>query len=412
MPRSDPQLNHLRVLIMARLFIGTFFLFYAQFVFHVERIVFYGIIAAISLLSAFYLLWLVSGVYRRGLALTQIFCDLLLESAIVYYTGGADSLFAPIYILSILSAGFLLSPWASFYIATAASVCFIAVVLSVYFHLVFSPLPFPDPEFGGRQDLIYLFYASYVRITVFFLVAILTYYFSRMIQKLEDKMKTQERLVFLGEVASNIAHEIRNPLASISGSVELLGNQLRAHLSEKQQKLMTAVVDESERIKRIFNGLLDYSRIPVLELERISVEDLLEKIVLLVGHQDGFNPRIQLNCRYQGKRFKIKADPEYMKEAVMNVISNALQAMPGGGELTIDALRIRNEIRISIIDTGEGMDRKALKNLFIPFKTTKTGGTGLGLAQTYRIINEHGGRITVQSRRGRGTRFDLYLPAV
>lgn len=411
MLRPDPQLNHMRVLIMARLFIGTFFLFYAQFVFHVERIVFYGIIAAISLASAFYLLWLVSGIYLRGLALTQIFCDLLLESVIVYYTGGADSVFAPIYVLSILSAGFLLSPRASFYIATAGSVCFVAVVLAVYFHWMFSALPFPDPEFGGRQDSIYLFYASYVRITVFFLVAVLTYFFSRMIQKLEDKMKTQERLVFLGEVVSNIAHEIRNPLASISGSVELLAKQLHSNLSEKQQKLMTAVVDESERIKRIFSGLLDYSRVPALELEPVSVADFLDKIILLIQHQTDFSPRIRVNCRYEGKHFKMKADPEYVKQALMNVMVNGCQAMPEGGELTIDALRIRNEIRISISDTGEGMDRKVLKNLFIPFKTTKNGGTGLGLAQTYRIINQHGGRVTVQSQKGQGTRFDIYLPA-
>ena len=412
MPRPDPKLNRLRILIMARLFIGTFFLFYAQFVFHVERIIFYGIIAAISLLSAFYLLWLISGIYLRGLALTQIFCDLILESVIVYYTGGADSLFAPIYILSILSAGFLLSPGTSFYVAVASSICFVAVVLPGHFHWSFPLLLPPDPEFNGRQDPIYLFYSSYVRITIFFLVAILTYYFSRMIQKLEDKMKTQERLVFLGEVASNIAHEIRNPLASISGSVELLAKQLRTDLSEKQQKLMTAVVDESERIKHIFNGLLDYSRVPVLELEGISTEHFLDQIVLLIQHQDGFNSRIKINRRYLGKRFKMKADPEYVKQAVMNVISNAFQAMPQGGELTIDALRIRDEIRISILDTGEGMDRKALKNLFVPFKTTKMGGTGLGLAQTYRIITQHGGRITVESAKGRGTRFDLYLPVV
>ena len=95
----------------------------------------------------------------------------------------------------------------------------------------------------------------------------------------------------------------------------------------------------------------------------------------------------------------------------MNVILNACQAMPRGGELTLDALRLRDEIRISILDTGEGMDGKMLKNLFTPFRTTKTGGTGLGLAQTYRIVNQHGGRITVMSKKSCGTRFDLYLPA-
>ncbi|MBI4372573.1 MAG: hypothetical protein HY585_02450, partial [Candidatus Omnitrophica bacterium] len=207
--------QRIRVLIFARLFIATVFLFYAQFVFPTERILFYSIIAACCGLSIIYVLWLISAKHLTALAWFQIVCDLLLESALVAYTGGADSLFATIYVLSILSAGPVLSPAAGFFVAAGSSICFIGAVI------LYNSGGITVAEPAGRRDLIYLFYASYVRITVFFLVAILTYYFSRMIQKLEDRVKTQERLVFLGEVISSIAHEIRNPLASISGSVEL-----------------------------------------------------------------------------------------------------------------------------------------------------------------------------------------------
>ena len=289
--------NRLRVLIFARLFIAAFFLFYAQRVFPTDALVFYSVIVATTLLSAFHVLWLSVGQGLRILAWFQIVCDLILESALVYYTGSADSLFASIYILTILSAGLIIAPAASFYVAAGSSVSFLlAVFLEPPVSVSFSGL-----WQEARRDVVYLFYASYVRITVFFLVAVLTYFFSQRIRKLEDKMKSQERLVFLGEVVSTIAHEIRNPLASISGSVELIQKQLDEKLNEKQRKMMNAVVDESERIKGIFSGLLDYARLPELHLEEIKITSFLDDVFLLMSHQHSFNSKVKVDALYKSR---------------------------------------------------------------------------------------------------------------
>ena len=256
----------------------------------------------------------------------------------------------------------------------------------------------------------YLFYSSYVQVTVFFLVAVLTYYFSRMIRRLEDQMKTQERLVFLGEVASNIAHELRNPLASISGSIELIVKQLGSQLNEKQRNLMQAVVDESIRVKHLFNGLLDYARVPELHTEEFLIEPFLDQVFLLMRHQEAFNPKVEIKPLYRGKQIKAHGDPEQMKQVLINVITNAFEAMEGGGCLSADAMNGRDEVTISIEDTGTGMDPKTLDLLFVPFKTNKFGGTGLGMAQAKKIVNQHGGRLMVQSKEGRGTKVEIILP--
>ncbi|MBI4394782.1 MAG: hypothetical protein HY583_01155 [Candidatus Omnitrophica bacterium] len=403
-------IKRLRVLTIARLLIATVFLFCAQFIFPKDRTLFYALIAACSILSIIYILWLLSTKKLVLLAWIQVLLDLVLESALVAYTGGVDSLFATVYVLSILSAGYILSPVASFYIATGSSICFIAITFFDYANWIPSGFFAPRTISAKNHDILYLFYSSYVRVTVFFLVAVLTYFFSQKIRKLESTMKTQERLVFLGEVISSIAHEIRNPLTSISGSVELMIKQLKAKLNEKQQKLMGAVVDESERINRIFSGLLDYSRLPELRLEEVCLESFLDQILMLVEHQESFNPKINILKLYKNKKIQVKMDPEYMKQVLMNILVNSFQAMPNGGKLEIDSHANRTEVSVSINDTGMGMDRKTLNSIFVPFKTTKSNGTGLGLAQAYKIVSQHGGRLSIRSKKEKGTQVEVFIP--
>lgn len=188
--------------------------------------------------------------------------------------------------------------------------------------------------------------------------------------------------------------------------------QLGAKLNEKQQTLMDAVVSESDRINRLFSGLLDYSRLPELHLEEIDLSSFLDQILMLVEHQDSFNPKVNIKRPYKAQSIKAKVDPEYMKQVFMNILMNAFQAMPNGGSLEIDSHSNRTEISVSVKDTGEGMDRKTLNSIFVPFKTTKTDGTGLGLAQAYKVVNQHGGRLLIRSNKGKGTQVEVFIPKV
>jgi signal transduction histidine kinase len=216
----------------------------------------------------------------------------------------------------------------------------------------------------------------------------------------------------LGEVVSSIAHEIRNPLTSISGSVELIEKRIHNKLNRNQIKLMDSVVEESERVKIIFNGLLDYSRVPELCCETVVVEEFLDRILLLLKHQEEFNKHIEVTRRYKGKKIQMTADPEYLQQAMTNIVLNSIQAMPDGGQLDIDCERHIEGVKILTQDTGKGMSKKELQSLFMPFKTTKRNGTGLGMAHAYKVVNQHGGKLTVHSRKHKGTQVELFLPIV
>ena len=145
------QARRLRILIISRLLIGASLLFYAQYVFPIEKVVFYAIIAFISFLSSIYVFWLVSKKRLELLAYFQIICDLLLESILIYYTGGVDSLFAGIYVLTILSAGLIVAPLASFYVAAGSAFCFVGTMLLVYFRWIPASFIFPSPALGFKR---------------------------------------------------------------------------------------------------------------------------------------------------------------------------------------------------------------------------------------------------------------------
>ncbi len=409
MRQEKIKTERVRVFIILRLFIVTFLLFLAHYFFRIEGVFFYCIIAFVCFLSLIYLIWLVYGKYLKLLTWTQIFFDILLETALIHYTGSVDSLFAPIYVLSILSAGTLIAPWTSFVIAGIASALFSGVVVLNYFQVFPGFFPMMNSAHTIEHDSLYLFYATYVRITIFFVVAVLTNHLTRMIERLEEKIRIQERLAFLGDITSAIAHEIRNPLAAISGSIEVLSEDLKSLIDDKNQKLMTAVVEESDRLKRIFSRILDYSRLGELKLERQSLNQLLDGVLFLFEQSKEFDSKVTVIKKYQNQRMDADVDSEQMIDVFSNIVRNAMEAMPEGGQLVVEIERLTDEIQILFSDTGQGIKKEVLKNLFLPFKTTKKTGTGLGLAQAQKIVALHGGSIQIKSKAGAGTQVYIRL---
>jgi len=409
---NNSFIDRLRVFIILRLFIATFLLFLAQVVFRTGALLFYYVIASVSILSLFYLLWLLTRKALWLLSWVQILIDLIIETLLIHCTGGVDSLFAPIYVLSILSAGMIIAPGVSFIIAGFSSLLFSSLVYSNHARLIpsFLFLGDMDPARIPGKDPLYLFYATYVRITIFFIVAILTNYMTKLVLNLEEKIRIQERLAFLGEITSGIAHEIRNPLAAISTTIEVIQKDIKHLLTPKSERLMEIVVDESERLKHVFSRILDYSRQNDPVLKRVNVPDLLDQILLLIQSSlPNFNS-VRLNKRYENKKVVIEADAFQIQEAIANIIRNSFEAMPAGGVITIDCFETATGVEIIISDTGVGISKENLKSLFVPFKTTKKMGTGLGLAQSHKIISQHGGKIFVHSALQKGTETRIVLP--
>ena len=228
---------------------------------------------------------------------------------------------------------------------------------------------------------------------------------------MQERVKKSEQFASLGRVAAAIAHEIRNPLASLSGSIQLLGSTLE--LSEDDKRLMEIVGRETESLNQWITDFLTYARPRIGEFVHLDLARLVsDGLLILKG--DEKSATIETICEAPEACF-VNADPTYLKQVVWNILNNAVQAMPDGGTLTVSVASIEDHRgrfhRASFQDTGEGIPDHVKERLFEPFYTTKQEGTGLGLATAFRIANELGGSITVDSEVGVGSTFVLELPA-
>lgn len=240
------------------------------------------------------------------------------------------------------------------------------------------------------------------------------------LKKLEASIRQAERLAALGTLAAGMAHEIRNPLSSIKTFVQLLPQKLeKPGFLEKFQR---TVPRELNRINDLVEDLLDLARVPKYVFQNTNLKTLMEQALDATDVQLQ-DRHIQCRCVIADKLPSVRADANQLARAFHNLIRNAVQAMPQGGELHIRASVHRGDPRraesatagddrVSVVfqDTGPGISAVELENIFNPFFTTKEKGTGLGLAITHKVITEHGGQIEVESAPGHGSRFIVYLP--
>jgi len=225
----------------------------------------------------------------------------------------------------------------------------------------------------------------------------------------EAEYRAKDRMASLGRMAAGIAHEIRNPLASIAGSVQLLRSL--AQLDDDQAKLLAIVSQESERLNKLVSDFLLYSRDQRLEFRRIDLGNLIDETLLLLQHHPLFGPQFRLERKFPPHAVIVFADPDKLRQVFWNVWDNSLKAMPEGGSLTVQIEETDSrQVRVTLADVGVGFTRAQLDKLFEPFQPGFANGTGLGLAIVYQIIQGHQGDIQVESEPGKGARFLIKLP--
>jgi len=225
------------------------------------------------------------------------------------------------------------------------------------------------------------------------------------LKRMAKEIKEKEQWATIGELSANMAHEIRNPLASLKGSVEMLKEGSAS--SEHKDKLMSIALSEMDRLNTIIVDFLTYSRPSSIELRDADLSTILNKTVDLLRSRSPENVTI---AKDYPERMVMKADPMKLEQVFLNLGINALEAMPGGGDLEIGASLNNGTVEITFSDTGEGIEPTRQEKVFYPFYTSKAGGTGLGLSIAYRIVEDHGGHITVTSAPGEGTTFSIILP--
>ncbi|MGH9871761.1 MAG: two-component system sensor histidine kinase NtrB [Pyrinomonadaceae bacterium] len=228
------------------------------------------------------------------------------------------------------------------------------------------------------------------------------------IRALEETSRRQDRLAAIGRMAASIAHEIRNPLAAMRGSIQMLRADMEGESS--QTELMEIILRESDRLNRIISDFLNYARPRSIIQSKVDVGELLRRTFTLLRNSAEINERQVIKDDVPDAGVLVDADAEQLQQVFWNLARNALQSMPGGGELRATVQRQDNDrVRIAFADTGRGMTPQQVEHLFEPFSST-TGGTGLGLSIVYQIIRDHGGTINVRSREGQGTTITIELP--
>jgi two-component system sensor histidine kinase PilS (NtrC family) len=244
-------------------------------------------------------------------------------------------------------------------------------------------------------------------------------------KEMEEQMKRIDKMAAVGLLAAGMAHEIRNPLASLSGSIQMLKSELV--LDESQQHLMEITLRESERLNALITDFLLFAQPPQTNKMLCEISKLIEETVELFIHSPSCHEGIQIIRHNPQENIKGMIDPPQIKQVFWNLLTNAAQAMSDGGEISIrlekgkDTLveknlswptqsKAKEWVKISMADSGSGIPSQQKEKIFEPFFTTKEGGTGLGLSIVHKIIENHNGVIKVESEAGKGSTFTIFLP--
>ena len=223
----------------------------------------------------------------------------------------------------------------------------------------------------------------------------------------EEQLRRADRLSALGELSAGMAHEIRNPLGSIKGAAEILKDDYGP--DEPKREFVHILLKETDRLNRIVQEFLGFARPKQPEFQQADLSEAVESVLALTS-QEAKKAGVKVEKRLDPSIGKRSLDAGLLKQALLNLVLNAIQAMPSGGVLTVESALGKDGIEVRISDTGAGISEENRKKLFSPFFTTKRDGTGLGLAITYRIIRNHKGDIGVESELGKGTTFTVKLP--
>jgi two-component system sensor histidine kinase PilS (NtrC family) len=236
-------------------------------------------------------------------------------------------------------------------------------------------------------------------------------------RSLEQQIRRSEKFAAIGKMAAGIAHEIRNPLTSISGSIQML--KRGANLDKTDSRLMEIVLREVERLNALITDFLRFARPAPPQLERTHIGALMSEVIEVFRYmqsQGEGGPRYDVDLMV-GDSVIVQADPRQLKQVIWNLLNNAVDAMPAGGLIQMQAVVTGKSgadddgVELRLSDTGVGITAENLSRVFDPFFSTKPRGSGLGLALVHRIVEEHGGTIHVESEPGKGTTMIIRLPA-
>lgn len=375
----------------------------------------YNLSGIILVFSVIYLFLLTPAANSLWYIYCQLIIDVFFVSAVVFVTGSFDSLFTFLYLLVIIYSSMFVLLKGSLLVAAAASLQY-TVLISLEYMGVISPY-LSSHSIVHTADVSQVIYKLIVISGACFAIAALSGILALQAKEARQELKITrqhllrvEKMNAMDEMLSGIAHEIKNPLASLSGSIQLLKEDCCPGSS--QEKLMRIILRETNRLKEILNDIRLFSRPNKSNASHIRLDTLLRETVELFANDPEWSDRIELFVKIQ-KQVVVDMDPVHFKQIIWNLLKNAAQSIVETGRIYIELkLAKQDRVHLSIRDTGRGIKKEDAAHIFDPFFTTKPEGSGLGLSIIHKIVDTYDGMIDFETEPGKGTVFTIILKTV
>jgi len=379
-------------------------------------LILYWLIGGILTLSLIYAVMLPRIRSVTVFAYLQIAIDTFVVTLIVFATGGYLSFFTFLYLVVIIYSSVLLHRRGSMVMAIFCGLQYSMMIGFEYYGILV-----PSGLEGGPLLLAYewnrILYKIMFTVLACFAVAFLSGFLAEQTRRtrgelkdMEDHVKRVEKLASMGEMAAGLAHEIKNPLASLAGSIQMLKEELS--YNSENHKLMQIVLRETDRLNSLVSDFLLFAKPPQGNLENIRLDRALSETLELFEKDNACAGRIIIEKRLLADIW-VAMDPVHLRQIVWNLLLNASEAIEGDGTITVTMnSHMARRVSIAVVDTGIGIPEACLKNIYDPFFTTKTRGTGLGLSIVHRILESYDSRMEVESDSNSGTTFRFRLNRV
>jgi len=374
-------------------------------------VVLYGLIIAIFLISLTYSLLLKRVKKEITFAFFQTGVDTFFVTLIIFVSGGFLSVFSFLYLVVIIYSSMLLPMRGTMIIAALCSLQFGGLVELEYFGIL-DPFGTNGNTLASAYDWYQIFFKLMITMMACFAVAFLSSLLSEQTRKskeelraMEGHVKRVEKMASVGEMAAGLAHEIKNPLASLTGSIQLLKEDMR--YDPDHARLMQIILREADRLSSLASNFLLYARPPAGKVEPVELDRALLETAELFEKDASNYGRIS-TIKNVSSEVWITMDPGHLHQILWNLLYNAAEAIDGEGQIGIEMFPLKNRHAcVKITDNGCGISQEALKSIFDPFVTTKPNGTGLGLSIVHRILEAYDAWLNVESELNKGTTVTL-----
>jgi two-component system sensor histidine kinase PilS (NtrC family) len=388
-----------------------------NYTFAAPIVVLYSLSGTIVLLSAVYgLFYPFFGRYQRLFISFQIGFDTFCISLIIYVTGGHASVFSFLYLVVVIYSSVFVLKRGALLVALLCCLQFSGLLILELYEVI-EPFGYGGTIVNSAITGMQVFQKSAIMTTACFSVGFLSGYLSDQerqskaeLMAMEAHLDRVQNLAQIGEMAAGLAHEIKNPLASLSGAIQILKSELEANTDNK--RLMHIVLRETDRLSSLVNNFLTFARPSAGQAKRVNLAAALTEIVTLFEKDGSIDERITVDFTATADIF-IEIDPLQLHQVFWNLLLNASESIDNEGVIRITTQNRKNDwVMVEIADNGCGMDDDTVKAIFNPFFTTKPNGTGLGLSIVYRILETYGCRMDVRSKPGQGSVFSLFFKLI